>query len=67
MEAKGREKGESWWVRSGLEPRTNGLKGRCSTIELRTRTQHEVVYQTSQNFIANIQAFDPCFDSAYAV
>ena len=22
---------------SGLEPETNGLKGRCSTIELRTR------------------------------
>jgi hypothetical protein len=23
---------------SGLEPETNGLKGRCSTIELRART-----------------------------
>ena len=31
----------------GIEPRTNGLKGRCSTIELRTRTQQDVVYQTS--------------------
>ncbi len=66
MEAKGRKRGKLVGA-LGLEPRTNGLKGRCSTIELRTRTQHEVVYQTSQKYIANFKGFEPRFGSAYAV
>ena len=45
MEAKGRKGGRLVGA-LGIEPRTNGLKGRCSTIELRTRTQQNVVYQT---------------------
>jgi hypothetical protein len=39
----------------GIEPRTNGLKGRCSTIEL--RTQQDVVYQTSHESSCRPQPF----------
>src|SRR4051812_32292411 len=34
------------WV--GLEPTTNALKGRCSTIELPTRTERSVLIQLGE-------------------